>query len=50
MLLVVAVLQSKVLVEASKVSPEGPVTVPSLYVITSLPIQLVGLNVNAGTV
>jgi hypothetical protein len=44
------VLQLKVLVAGSKVSPKGPVTVPLLYVMTSLPTQLLGLNVNAGTV
>ena len=43
-------LQLKVLVEGSKVRPKGAVTVPLLYVMISLPTQLLGLSVNTGTV
>ena len=43
-------LQSKILVVGLKVRPEGATAVPSLYVMLSLPAQLLGLSVNAGTV
>jgi hypothetical protein len=49
-LIAVAVLQSKILVVGLKVRPEGATAVPLLYVMLSLPAQLLGLNVNAGTV
>ena len=39
----------KVLVEGLKVRPKGAVTVQLLYVIASLPTQLLGVNVNTGT-
>jgi hypothetical protein len=49
-LIAVAVFQSKILVVGLKVSQEGATAVPSLYVMLSLPAQLLGLSVNAGTV